>query len=143
MSQALVITVGAERFGLPVERVGAVFRVEGMTRVPLTAPDFAGLHNLRGKTVAVVHLARRFDAAAPPPGRRPMAVTIEAASDSYAIIVDDVGDVIDLSAGQRIETPSHADARRAAMTAAVYRLGAEALAILDVERLFDPAPEAA
>jgi purine-binding chemotaxis protein CheW len=143
MSRALVVEVGRERFGLPVERVSAVFRVDGLTRVPLTAPEIAGLHNLRGRTVAVVHLARKFSTEAEEIGERPLAVTIDADSDSFAVIVDDVGDVVDLPAGARIEAPAHRNARRAALTAAVYRIGEDVLPILDVNRLFEPAPEPA
>lgn len=142
MSQALVVLVAGERFGLPVARTGSVFRVDGLTRVPLTAPAIAGLHNLRGKTLAVVHLARLFDAAAPAPGERPLAVTVETESESYAVIVDDVEEVADLPAEARIEGLAHGDPRRVALTAATYRLGQDVLPILDVNRLFEPMADA-
>lgn len=142
MSQALVVLVGGERFGLPVARTGAVFRVEGLTRVPLTAPAIAGLHNLRGKTLAVVHLARLFDAGAPAPAEKPLAVTIETESESYAVIVDDVEEVADLPEEARLDGLSHGDPRRVALTAATYRLGQDVLPILDVNRLFEPMADA-
>ena len=141
MSQALVILVSGERFGLPVARTGSVFRVDGLTRVPLTAPAIAGLHNLRGKTLAVVHLARLFDSAAPAPGEKPLAVTIETEAESYAMIVDDVEEVADLPEEARLDGLWHGDPRRMALTAATYRLGQDVLPILDVNRLFEPMPE--
>jgi purine-binding chemotaxis protein CheW len=142
MSQALVVLVAGERFGLPVARTGSVFRVDGLTRVPLTAPAIAGLHNLRGKTLAVVHLARLFDAAAPAPPGKPLAVTIETEAESYAVIVDDVEEVADLPEEARLVGLGHGDPRRAALTAATYRLGQDVLPILDVNRLFEPMPDA-
>jgi len=142
MSQALVVLVAGERFGLPVARTGSVFRVDALTRVPLTAPAIAGLHNLRGKTLAVVHLARLLDPAAPPPVDRPLAVTIETETESYAVIVDDVEEVADLPAEARLEGLAHGDPRRVALTAATYRLGQDVLPILDVNRLFEPMADA-
>jgi purine-binding chemotaxis protein CheW len=138
MSQALVVVVNGERFGLPVARSGAVFRVDGLTRVPLTAPSIAGLHNLRGKTVAVVHLARLLRHDAPPFGERPLAVTIETETENYAVIVDDVEEVADLPAEARLDGLRHVDAARAGLTAATYQLGQDVLPVLDVNRLFEP-----
>lgn len=142
MNQALVVLVAGERFGLPVARTGSVFRVEGLTRVPLTAPAIAGLHNLRGKTLAVVHLARLFDATAPAPAARPLAVTIETESENYAVIVDEVEEVADLPDEARLDGLAHGDPRRVALTAATYRLGQDVLPILDVNRLFEPMADA-
>ena len=36
-------TVGGQLFGLPISRVQDVFKPEGLTRVPLAAPEIAGL----------------------------------------------------------------------------------------------------
>ena len=43
-------------FGLPISRVQDVFKPEGLTRVPLAAPEIAGLLNLRGRIVTVLDL---------------------------------------------------------------------------------------
>jgi purine-binding chemotaxis protein CheW len=142
MNQALVVLVAGERFGLPVARTGSVFRVDGLTRVPLTAPSIAGLHNLRGKTLAVVHLARLLDAGAPAPGDKPLAVTIETEAETYAVIVDDVEEVADLPEEARLDGLAHGEGRRVALTAATYRLGQDVLPILDVNRLFEPMSDA-
>jgi purine-binding chemotaxis protein CheW len=134
----LVVMVGGARYGLPAAQVGAVLRVERVTRVPLTSPEILGLTHVRGKTLGLVHLARLFDVAAPPPGPHPIAVTIETPLESYAVIVDDVEDVIDVSRAERIETPGHVERRRAGVTAGLYRLDGEVIVALDVNRLFEP-----
>jgi purine-binding chemotaxis protein CheW len=142
MSQALVVLVAGERFGLPVARTGSVFRVDGLTRVPLTAPAIAGLHNLRGKTLAVVHLARLLDPDAAALPQRPLAVTIETDVETYAVIVDEVEEVAELPDAARLEGLGHGDPRRVALTAATYRLGQDVLPVLDVNRLFEPMADA-
>ena len=140
MIRALTLDVAGERYAIPVDRVGAVFRPGALTRVPLTPPEILGLANQRGKTLAIVHLARRFDAAAPPPPPGALAVTVEAASSPYAIIVDSVGDIVDLAAGDAIAPPAGALTRRGALTTVLFRRDGEVLALLDAERLFEPAP---
>lgn len=138
MTAALTLHVAGERYAIPVDRIGAVFRPGALTRVPLTAPEILGLANQRGKTLAIVHLARKFDAAAPPPARGALAVTIEAASSPYAVIVDAVGDVVEFEPGEAIAPPA-GETRRGAPTTALFRRDGEVLALLDVERLFEPA----
>lgn len=138
MTAALTLEVGGRLYLLPIDRCGPVFRVGALTRVPLTAPDIAGLTNQRGKTLAIVNLARRFSETAPPPGPAALAVTVEAANATYAVVVDAVGDVIDISADEAIEPPARADPARAGLTSALFRRGGEVMALLDVERLFEP-----
>ncbi len=139
MTAALTLHVAGERYAIPVDRIGAVFRPGALTRLPRTAPEILGLANQRGRTLAIVHLARRFDAAAPPPPPGALAVTVEAASSPYAVIVDLVGDVVDLAAQDAITPPAGENGRRGAPAVALFRRDGEVLALLDVERLFEPA----
>ena len=47
-------------FGLPILRVQDVFAPERITRVPLAAPEIAGVLNLRGRIVTLIDLRRRL-----------------------------------------------------------------------------------
>ena len=53
--------IGGQLFGLPISRVQDVFVPERLTRVPLAAPEIAGLLNLRGRIVTVIDMRRRLD----------------------------------------------------------------------------------
>ena len=53
-------TIGGQLFGLPISRVQDVFVPDRLTRVPLAAPEIAGLLNLRGRIVTAIDMRRRL-----------------------------------------------------------------------------------
>jgi len=128
---------GNEIFGLPVQSVQTIFRIEGVTPVPLGPTDVEGLVNLRGRIVTAVSLKRRLAKAQFESARGALAIGIEHAGESFALIVDDVGDVITCDESAEIARPPHIDPRRARLTRAYYRLDGGILPILDMDAVFD------
>ena len=53
-------TIGGQLFGLPISGVQDVFMPERLTRVPLAAPEFAGMLNLRGRIVTTEMPSARY-----------------------------------------------------------------------------------
>lgn len=134
--------IGGQLFGLPIPRVQDVFKPEGLTRVPLAAPEIAGLLNLRGRIVTVVDMRRRLDFAADTRGAAPLAVGIEHKGESYGLLIDEIGEVMKLAAASREDNPVNLDPRLARVSAGVHRLDGRLLVILDVDRVLDVAPSA-
>ena len=134
--------IGGQLFGLPISRVQDVFKPEGLTRVPLAAPEIAGLLNLRGRIVTVVDMRRRLDFEAHEGGGAPLAVGIEHRGESYGLLIDEIGEVMKLSAASREDNPVNLDPRLARVSAGVHRLDGRLLVILDVDRVLDVAPTA-
>ena len=152
-------TIGGQLFGLPIERVQDVFMPERLTRVPLAACEIAGLLNLRGRIVTVVDMRRRLDfaardsAAAPVDGtagqgepgkpvaavarRAALAVGIEHKGESYGLLIDQIGEVLKLSAASREDNPVNLEQRLARVSAGVHRLDGKLLVVLDVDRVLD------
>src|SRR5436305_5196172 len=128
---------GDEMFGLPVQSVQTIFRIEGVTPVPLGPADVEGLVNLRGRIVTAVSLKRRLAKSPLASARGALAIGIEHAGENFALIVDDVGDVITCEEAAEIAGPPHVDPARARLTSAYYRLEAGILPILDMKAVFD------
>jgi purine-binding chemotaxis protein CheW len=135
-------TVGGQLFGLPISRVQDVFKPEGLTRVPLAAPEIAGLLNLRGRIVTVVDLRRRLDFEAQDRGSSLLAVGIEHKGESYGLLIESIGEVLKLSAASREDNPVNLDPRLARVSAGVHRLDGRLLVVLDVDRVLDVGPVA-
>jgi len=135
-------TVGGQLFGLPISRVQDVFKPEGLTRVPLAAPEIAGLLNLRGRIVTVVDLRRRLDFEAQDRGSSLLAVGIEHKGESYGLLIESIGEVLKLSAASREDNPVNLDPRLARVSAGVHRLDSRLLVVLDVDRVLDVGPVA-
>jgi purine-binding chemotaxis protein CheW len=128
---------GDEMFGLPVQSVQTIFRIEGVTPVPLGPPEVEGLVNLRGRIVTAVSLKRRLSKNASHSTRGALAIGVEHNGENFALIVDEVGDVITCEEGAQIAGPPHVDPGRARLTSAYYRIEGGILPILDMDAVFD------
>ncbi len=141
--QYVTVLIDNQVFGLPIARVHDVFVPEHMTRVPLAAREVAGVLNLRGRIVTAIdmrerlHLAPRDDAAVP------MAVGIERKGESYGLIIDSVGEVLDLPRAEAEPNPTNLDRRWAEIAAGIHRLDGRLMIILDVDHVLGRALEAA
>ena len=130
------VFVGGEIFGLPVENTHTIFRVSSVTSVPLSTGDVAGLVNLRGKIVTAVSLRRRLKMPTDTSLQDALAIGIEYKGENFALIVDEVGDVLSLGESAQIPVPTHFDRHRTRMTAELYRTGKLLLPVLDIDVLF-------
>jgi purine-binding chemotaxis protein CheW len=132
-----VVFVGRERFGLPVDGVQTIFQIEAVTPVPLGPPEIFGLVNLRGKIVTAVSLRRRLQMPESTDYESMLAIGMEYRGESFALVVDEVGDVIVLDRHTRMPKPPHLEPQKAKFTEAVYRLEDGILPQLDIGEIFD------
>jgi purine-binding chemotaxis protein CheW len=137
-TQFFTVHAGGCMFGLPVDSVQTIFRLQAITPVPLGPPTVAGLVNLRGKIVTAVSLEKRLGLEpAPPSSSTPLAVALERRGETFALVVDAVGDAMECSEDMRIPSPRHVKEGRARMTHSYYRSDGGILPVLDVDALFD------
>src|ERR1700761_3716624 len=137
LAEYVTFTAGGQMFGLPIERVQDVFRLANVTRVPLAGPQIAGVLNLRGRIVTAIDMRNLLDLHSDETGRAPMAIGIEFKSESFGLLVDTVGEVLRLPAGEREPNPINLDRKLARVSAGVYRLEDELLVVLDIDRVLD------
>ena len=135
-SRCFTIVTDGRTFGLPVEAIQTVFEIVAVTPVPLAPVTVLGLVNLRGKIVTAISLRRRLLGDADAPETSVLAVGIEHRGENFALIVDEVGDVIMLDGGTQIEIPPHSGVAGAKI-AAVHRLDALILPVLDLDWVLD------
>ena len=137
LSEFVTVTISNHLFGLPISRVQDVFVPERLTRVPLAPPDVAGILNLRGRVTTVIEMRSRLDLGTRQPGQPVMAIGIEFKGESYGLLVDSVGEVMQLQGGTREANPSNLDPRLARVASGVYRLEGQLMIVLDVDRVLD------
>lgn len=131
------VQAAGQLFGLPVDAVQTIFRLQAITPVPLGPDVVAGLVNLRGKIVVALSLERRLDLQSNGAAASALAVAVERRGETFALVVDAVGDAIECEEHERISSPRHIQDDRARLTAAYYRTAGGILPILDVDALFD------
>jgi purine-binding chemotaxis protein CheW len=137
ITEYVTFSTAGQMFGLPIERVQDVFKPANITRVPLAAPEIAGVLNLRGRIVTAIHLSKRLDLEARSEGKAPMAIGIESRTESFGLLVDAVGEVLKLSDSDREANPINLDRKLARVSAGVFRLDGQLLVVLDIDRVLD------
>jgi purine-binding chemotaxis protein CheW len=131
------IKVADDCFGLPVTRVQTIFRTGLLTHTPGGPPDIVGLVNLRGKIVTAVSLRRRLGLEPETAGPGRLAIGIEHGGEAYALLVDEIGDVLSLAPETAIAPPAHIAKSRARFSAAYHRVGGRILPLLNIDAVFD------
>jgi purine-binding chemotaxis protein CheW len=130
----VAVTTAGQLFGLPIERVRDVFKVGGLTPVPLAPPEIVGLLNLRGRVATAIDLRRRLGL---PPAKSEslMAVGIEAQGESYGLVVEEIGEVVRLGRETRDDNPVHLSGPWSELSSGVHRLDGRLLVALDIDAI--------
>jgi len=137
----VTLTVAKQLCGVPVLSVRDVLGEQTITRIPLAPVEVAGSLNLRGRIVTAVDLRRRLRLPPAPPGAPRMSVVTEQGGELYALLVDQVREVMSLKSSQFERTPPTLPGVWAAYADGIYRLSAGLLVVLDVGRLLALAPD--
>ena len=119
-----------------------MFKPTRITRVPLAGAEIAGVLNLRGRIVTAIELRTRLGLGARDGGQVPMAIGIELRGELFGLLVDAVGEVLELSDDEREANPINLDRNLGRVSAGVYRLDGQLLVILDIDRVLDLGAEA-
>lgn len=132
--------VADSRCAVPVDDVQEVIRHQELTPVPRAHPAVSGLINLRGQIVTAVDLRRRLGLPDRPAGTAPMNVVVRTADGPKSLLVDDIGDVIGVTADAAEPPPDTLTGPRRELTTRVYKLPDQLLLELDVAKLTDLPP---
>jgi purine-binding chemotaxis protein CheW len=142
MTEYVTATVAGQLFGLPIARVQDVFVLDRLTRVPLAAPEIAGVLNLRGRIVTAIDMRRRLGLAPAGEVRKRMAIGIEYKGESFGLLIDMIGEVLNLPSSGRESNPVNLEAQLARVSAGVHRLEDRLLVVLDIDRVLDVGQQA-
>jgi purine-binding chemotaxis protein CheW len=120
-------------FGIEVATVQEVIRYQPMTRVPLAPPALSGLINLRGQIIAAVDLRRRLGFPDRAAGELPMDVVVRTRDGMVSLLVDRIGDVVEVSEEAFEEPPDTLVGIARELIRGAYKLDDALLLSLDVE----------
>ena len=121
-------------FGVEVHQVQEVLRHQVMTPVPLAPDVIGGLINLRGQIVTAVDLRRRLQLRPRPAGQLPMNVVMRADDEAVSLLVDEIGEVVDVDDATFEVPPETLDGVARDLITGAYKLADRLLLVLDTER---------
>jgi purine-binding chemotaxis protein CheW len=131
----VTLSVADQLCGIPVLSVRDILGPQVITRIPLAPPEVAGSLNLRGRIVTAIDLRRRLNLPAAAQGAIRMSVVAEQGNELYALLVDQVSEVMSLPRHQFEANPPTLPPQWARFSTGIYRLQGRLLAVLDVSRL--------
>lgn len=119
--------------GVEVLKVQEVLRYRETAPVPLASATVEGLINLRGQIVTAIDLRRRLGLPPRPADRAPMNVVLRTDDGAVSLLVDEIGDVIEVEE-THFETPPETLAPAAReLVRGVFKLQGRLLLVLDPE----------
>jgi purine-binding chemotaxis protein CheW len=124
-------------FGIDVLRVQEVLRYQEMTRVPLSPVVAEGLINLRGQIVTALDMRRRLGLAPRGAGRLPMNLVVRTEEGPVSLLVDEIGDVLQLDAADFEPPPDNLAPAARELIRGVYKLKNRLLLVLDPDRTLE------
>jgi purine-binding chemotaxis protein CheW len=131
----VTLTVADQLCGVPVLTVRDILGEHAITRIPLAPPEIAGSLNLRGRIVTAIDLRRRLNLPSAAVDQPCMSVVAEQGGELYALLVDQVSEVMSLKASAFERNPPTLPPTWAEFSSGIYRLDSRLLVVLDVGKL--------
>jgi purine-binding chemotaxis protein CheW len=124
-------------FGVDVLNVQEVLRFQPMTPVPRAPEVIEGLINLRGQIVTAIDMRRRLGLPHRGGDKSPMNMVVRTSDGAVSLLVDEIGDVLDMDSATYERTPENLDPAARELIRGVYKLKDRLLLVLDAERTVD------
>ncbi|UJF35363.1 chemotaxis protein CheW [Paenibacillus hexagrammi] len=134
----IVFALGTEEYGVEVEKVRTIERMQPMTRVP-KAPEFIkGVINLRGVVIPIIDLRSRFGLETQNYTDATRIIIVSQGDYEVGLIVDSANDVIDLDTDNIDNPPEIVGGIKAKYLDGIARVGGQRLLVLlNLEQVLD------
>ena len=130
--------VGSYVYGLPIQQLRAVARVDRLRRVPGAPPSVAGLVNLRGEIICALDTRAVLRLAMPTPADVPFLVVRRGFKDPLGLVVDSITDVYSIDPDRIQPTPATWPPERTAFLSGTVQVAAGLMGLLDLDRMMVP-----
>lgn len=131
----VTMTINDQLFGIPVIQVQDVLRPQHTNRIPLAPPEVAGSLNLRGRIVTAIDVRCRLGLPPRAGGEDGMSVVVEQGTELYSLVIDAVGEVLNLPEKDFERNPSNLDQLWREVAAGIYQLDGKLMVVLDINKL--------
>ncbi len=126
-------------FGVELEKVQEVIRFLEITEIPLAPRVVSGLMNLRGQIITGIDLRRRLDMPDRPEETPPMNVVIRAADGAVSLLVDEIGDVVEVTDESFERPPETLQGKVREVILGIHKLDKHLMHVLNTEKACETA----
>ncbi|MCA9639909.1 MAG: chemotaxis protein CheW [Polyangiaceae bacterium] len=135
MGQLCTFYLDGSRFCIDVAMVQEVLKPQPMTEVPLASARIQGLINLRGRIVSAINLRKCFGMDPGGTDSRDMNVVVRVGESVVSLIVDQIGDVVEVDEQQFERVPDTLNAKFCDLVQQICKLPNDLLLVLDPARV--------
>jgi purine-binding chemotaxis protein CheW len=140
--QFVVFQVAGEQYGVTIDRVESIVKMQPITLVP-QAPEFLeGITNLRGMVLPVLSLRKRFGLPPREADRETRIVVVMNDGHPIGIIVDSVLEVLRLPEESIEPPPPMVTNERTRFITGIAKVGERLIILLDLARVLSVEEEA-
>ncbi len=122
-------------FGIEVELVQEIIRFQEITPVALAPHVVKGLINLRGQIVTAVDLRSLLELPGRQPEDVPMNIVVKTPLGAFSLLVDRIGDVLELSDDSFEAPPDNLDGMARELIQRAYKLDGSLLLTMAIEKV--------
>lgn len=129
-------------YGVPITQVQEIIPITSPTKLP-QSPDFVeGIINLRGRIIPIIDLKKRFNMGTSEITPETRSVVVEVDGQTVGIIVDEVSEVLRLSADNIEPPPAVIGGITAEYLTGVGKLEDRLLILLDMDKILSDGEKA-
>lgn len=136
--KVVVFRLKDEEYGVEVDQVKSIERMESITRVPNTPPFVKGVINLRGVVIPVINLRSRFQMEEEDYTDSTRIVIVHVNEMEVGLIVDAALDVLDVPLDAIEPPPEVVGGIEAAYLRGMAKLEDRLLVLLNLDRVLSP-----
>jgi purine-binding chemotaxis protein CheW len=135
--KVIVFRLKEEEYGVEVNQVRSIERMQKITRVPRTAPFVKGVINLRGVVTPIINLRSRFDLEEEVDTESTRIIIVALDDMEVGLIVDAANDVIDVPVDAIEPPPEVVGGIEADYLRGVAKLDQRLLILLNLDKVLN------
>jgi len=133
--QLILFNLGKGIYGIPIENVFEIKKMEEITVVPKAPKFIEGVINLRGNVVPVVDLRKRFGMEKSEITKRTKIIIVEIGKRQFGLVVDSVAEVVSLSNEQIEPSLPTVSGLKAEFINGIGKMSEKLIIILEISRI--------
>lgn len=133
--QLILFSLGKGHYGVPIENVREIKKVEEITVVPRAPKFIEGVINLRGNVIPVIDLRKRFGMAKIEMTKRTKIIIVDVKKRQFGLIVDAVAEVVTLNKDQIEPSLPTVSGLKAEFVSGIGKLQEKLVIILEISRI--------
>jgi purine-binding chemotaxis protein CheW len=133
--KCVIIMLHNGLFGIDIDQVRSIERLQSITVIPQTPPYVKGITNLRGNIIPIIDLRERLAMESKTNNEQTRLVVVTVKGKDIGLIVDAANEVIDIAEEQIQPTPTVNKNKDVDFLYGIAKLENKIVILLDVEKL--------